>query len=113
MSTISTKVTTTDATVTSLWSFDPPLNSDTMLVALVSGHRTNGTNEGAGYVVYGRARNNAGTVTIAQAQPFISETTAAWNAAWAVVGSSMVLQVTGSAANTVNWSAEITRVGSA
>lgn len=103
-------VATTNATATTIETIATTTDTSLLVDALVCGRRTGGAagsaGDAAGYAISALAKNVAGTVTIvAQSITFTGESQAAWTVAFAVSGTSLLLQVTGAANNNVNWTA--------
>lgn len=102
------KVTTTDATITTLATVPIPASTTVMIEARVAARRTGGTSgtaeDGAAYIVAGAYKNVAGTATeIGEGSLFSAEDQAGWACTIDVSGSNALLQVTGAADNNVSW----------
>jgi hypothetical protein len=107
-STFQNKVTTTDATVTTLATIAIPASTSVMIEARVVARRTGGASgtaeDGAGYIVSGVYKNVAGTATeIGETSIFSAEDQAGWACTINVSGANALLQVTGAASNNVSW----------
>jgi hypothetical protein len=110
---IQARVTTTDATQTTLYTFTLPASTTYLIEATVVARRTGGSSgsaeDGAGYVVRGVYKNVGGTATLigAVSQIFVAESQGGWDATLTVSGGSVLLRVTGAANNSIAWLAEI------
>jgi hypothetical protein len=105
---VQNRVTTNNAVATVLHTFSVPASTTLVLHIFVVARRTGGsaggTDDGAGYRIFGTYRNVAGTATIIGANTIQSnENQAAWNAALVTTGATVELQVTGAANNDVVW----------
>lgn len=102
-------VNTTDATVTVLQTIAIPADTVLMIESYVTCRKTAGAGtgtigQGNGYIRTVKAKNVAGVVTIGVIQSsFTSEDIGVFNATFAVSGTNVVLNVTGSATNDVTW----------
>lgn len=105
---VQARATTTDATVTNLWTMAVPASATLQCTAFVVARRSSGGAEGAAYIVHCGARDNAGTrALIATNAVATAEVTTAWNAVFDVSGTDVRLRVTGAAANNLTWHATI------
>lgn len=111
---VQNKVTTTDATVTTLHTFAIPSSSVYSIHAFVLARRTGGvsgtgaTGDGAEIELRGRYKNVGGTVTLIGALTQVIDreaagASAAWTATLTVSGTNVLLQVTGAASMNVSW----------
>jgi hypothetical protein len=103
---------TTDATVTSIFAHTITDNNTYLFTAHVVARRTGGTGgttgDSASYIVRGSyKRNGAGPVQVAQGKSFTAEDQAGWDAAFAISGNDVQLQVTGAVNNNVTWHATL------
>ena len=101
-------VSTTNATVTTIATIAIPAGAAVMISATIAARRTGGSagtaGDSVGYVLNGLAKNIGGVVSIvAQSKAFTAEDQAAWDAAYVVSGTNIVLQVTGEVNNTIHW----------
>lgn len=107
------KVLTTDATVTTLYTFTLPTSTSYLIECYVVARRTGGSagtaEDGAGYVVRGQYKNVSGTATLigAVSQIFVAESQAGWDATLTVSAGTVLLRVTGAVSNNVSWAAKI------
>lgn len=103
------RVTTTDATVTTLHTFTVPTSTSYMVEVVVIARRTGGiagaAEDGAGYKLLGLYKNTAGTVAIigAVVQTVVGESQAGWDATLDTTGATVRVRVTGAANNNVTW----------
>lgn len=102
------KVSTTDATVTSLMRVQVPLNKTVMIQANIVARRTGGSSgtngDSAWYQLTGAYKNISGTLTGVGATGLIGgEDQAAWNVGFTNSGSDAVVIVTGAANNNISW----------
>jgi hypothetical protein len=102
-------VTTTDATVTTLWSFTLADNTTYTIVARVTADQTSGTNS-AGYerIVTVKRAGGAATIVGTVSTPHTAEDVAGWDCTFDVTSNDVRLRVTGAAATTVVWQADVT-----
>jgi hypothetical protein len=104
------KLTTTNNTTTTLQTIPVPLNSAVLIAANIVCRKTAGAGVGTvgeanGYVRTTVAKNVAGVVTLGTIQSsYTSEDIGAFNATFQVSGTNVLVRVTGSANNTVDWS---------
>ncbi len=102
-------VNTTDATVTPLQTIAIPTDTVVMIESRITCRKTAGAGvgtvgQGNGYIRTVKAKNVAGVVTIGVIQSsFTSEDIGVFNATFAVSGTNIVLNITGSANNDVTW----------
>lgn len=102
-------VSTTDATLTTLKSLSIPTDSVVMIQAEIKGRKTGGAGsgaigDGAAYVRTIAVKNVGGTVTVIKSQSdFTAEDINAFNCKFIVSGTSVNIQVQGSANNNVDW----------
>jgi len=106
--------TTTDGNANTIWSITLDANTSYLFEANVLGYRTGGSSGAAGdsgaYKVFGGVVDVSGTATAVGAGTSTAitlEDQAGWNAAFALSGNTVLLQVTGAANNNVVWHAEI------
>ena len=110
------RVTTTDATVTTLHTFTVPTSTSYMVEVVVIARRTGGiagaAEDGAGYKLLGLYKNTAGTVAIigAVVQTVVGESQAGWDATLDTTGATVRVRVTGAANNNVTWHVGAARV---
>lgn len=108
------RVTTTDATVTTLLAFTIPATTTVLLEARVVARRTGGASgtaeDAAAYIIKAAVKNVAGTATLVTAGATASPTVdfdnndqAAWTATIDVTGATARVRVTGAASNNVTW----------
>ncbi|MBM4134413.1 MAG: hypothetical protein FJ245_11655, partial [Nitrospira sp.] len=103
--TIQGRITTTDATATTLLSVKLMANTTYLLEARVVARRTGGSSgtadDGAGYVIRAAYQTATGTVTLigAVSQIFVAESQAGWDCTFDVSGLLVRLRVTGAANN--------------
>lgn len=99
--------TTTGAGAQTVVTYAIPTNTSVMLTASVQARRTGGAagsaGDTAGYSFVSIAKNVAGTVTINVISANAFEDQAAWDAAFAVSGTNVQLNVTGATNNNINW----------
>lgn len=104
------KTRTTDATVTTLFAAEIPVNQTVVVSGFVVARRTGGssgaTNDGAGYRVEFVAKNTAGTAALigAGSVTVLGESQAGWDVTLSASGSTIRVRVTGAANNNVTWS---------
>ncbi len=110
------RVTTTDATPTTLWSHTPTPGRTIMVEARVVARRTAGgggaAGDGAGYVVRAAYGITAGPTTtlFGTVDQWAREAVAGYDATFVIDGSNnIVLQVTGVAGTNISWQANIYR----
>jgi hypothetical protein len=102
-------VRTTDATVTTLFSANIPVNTTVIVEGYVAGRRTGGSggaaNDGAGYRVTFCAKNTSGTAALigAGAVTVIGESQAGWDVTLDASGGTIRVRVTGAANNNITW----------
>jgi hypothetical protein len=100
---------TTDATVTTLYTFPAPVNTTAMVYGQVVARRTGGAagaaNDGAGYDVRFVAKNTAGTAALiaAAAVTVIGESQAGWAVTVDANAGNIRVRVTGAADNSISW----------
>lgn len=104
-------VATTDATVTTIATIAVPATTTKAVEARVVARRTGGASgtaeDGAYYVARAVYKNVAGTATAIGSEVSAAfESQAGWNVSWSQSGSNILLQVTGAAANDINWAVE-------
>lgn len=111
---IQSRAATTDATVTTLWSYTIPASTTVMLDVHVVARRTGGVSGTAhdtgAYVIRGAFKNVGGTTaTIVGAinADFTAEDQAGWNATLDVNAQNIRLRITGAAGNNITWHATI------
>lgn len=103
------RVTTTDATVTTIHTFTVPASTTVKLKADVVARRTGGSagtaEDGAGYEFIGTYKNVAGTATLigAVSATYTAESQAGWDATFTVSGANVLIRVTGAVDNNVTW----------
>lgn len=99
------QVQTTDATVTTIATIPTSSDRGYVVRAMVVGTRVTGTNETGAYEVICTFENDAGTLTqvSTDTQPHVKEDTAAWDVTINPSGTNILVQVTGEAAKTINW----------
>lgn len=103
-------VQTTDATVTSLFTWTIRDEACTKVVAEVCGDRSTGA-ETAAYVRQARIKRDGGTVTVGTVDtPFTSEETSTWDCTIDNSTSTGRIRVTGVAAVTIDWGGIISRL---
>lgn len=101
---------TTDATVTTLFSFTPTDEAVTMLTVEVLAVLSTGAETNA-YVRRARIKRDGGTVTVATPEEtFTDEETAAWDCTIDNSGTTVRVRVTGEAAHTIDWGCVATRL---
>ena len=97
------EVQTTDATLTTLQTVAIPTDSEVLLEVRVMGRRAS-NGDSAAYVRTARFKNVGGTVTRHNLQTdYTSEDVGAWNATLVASGTNALVQVTGAAASTIDW----------
>jgi hypothetical protein len=102
-------VTTSDATPTAIAAVPVPAGKSVIIEVRVVGTKA-GASQGAGYVVRGVARNNSGVLSPVGhfEMDFVAKDDPAWgDPSFSSAGSNVVVQVTGKAATTIQWSAEV------
>lgn len=102
------KVTTTDATQTTIATIPIPASTTVMIEARVVARRTGGSSgsaeDSAAYIVSGCYKNVGGTATeVGEGGMFTAEDQATWACTFNVSGSNALLQVTGAANNNISW----------
>lgn len=103
------RVTTTDATVTTILTLTPPNNYTTTVDCTVLARRTGGVSgaadDGAGYKRYATFKKNAGTVTQIGTTTATAthESVAGWDATITVSGGTVLIRGTGAATTDVTW----------
>lgn len=102
------RVTTTDATVTTLATVATTTDNAQMIECTIDARRTGGVAGTAGdiaaYKLYCANKNVTGTVTeIAETEAFTAESQAAWDVDCSVSGTNHLVRVTGAANNNVTW----------
>lgn len=102
------KVTTTDATVTTIATIAIPSSTTVFIEAKVVARRTGGAagtaEDGAAYMVDAVYKNVAGTATeIGETSIFSAEDQAGWDCTITPSGANALVQVTGAASNNVSW----------
>jgi hypothetical protein len=108
------QVSTTDATVTTLWTYATATDSITYIEGVVIGRRTGGVsgaaNDSAVYKVIAAFRNTAGTVTQlgTTTVQFTNEAQAGWDGVFAISGVNINFNITGAASNNIRWDAHLT-----
>ena len=106
--TYSAKITTSDATATTLFTYKPVLPI-TMIEAKIIARRTGGTagtaGDGAGYVVRGTYKNISGTTTLIGSvnADYTAESQAGWAATFTLSSNNILITVTGAVDNTILW----------
>lgn len=108
MATGSSKITTTDATVTTVQTYTIPASTTWAFDGYVVARRTGGSSgtaeDGASYRVEGVIKNVAGTATsIGSTVTVIGESQAGWDVTVDVTGATARVRVTGAANNNVSW----------
>ena len=108
MATGSSKVTTTDATVTTVQTYTIPASTTWAFDGYVVARRTGGVSgtaeDGASYRVEGVIKNAAGTATsIGSTVTVIGESQAGWDVTVDVTGATARVRVTGASNNNVSW----------
>ena len=104
---------TTDATVTTLFTYTIPASTTVLIQANVVARRTGGTlgtaEDGAGYVIDATIKNVAGVATLIGAvlPDVTQEDQVLWDATIDVTGATARVRVTGAASNNVVWHATI------
>ena len=112
------QVSTTDATVTTLWSYATSTDSTLFIEGVVIGRRTGGAagaaNDSAVYKVYAAFRNSGGTLTQlgTTSVQFSNEAQAAWDGVFAISGTTINFNITGAVNNNVRWDAHFTAIPS-
>lgn len=106
--TLQNKVTTTDATVTTIATIPIPASTTLLIEARVTARRTGGSagtaEDSAGYIVGACYKNVAGTATeVGETSIFSAEDQAGWACTVTPSGSNALLQVTGAVDNSVSW----------
>lgn len=102
-------VSTTDATVTTIQTIAIPNNTGLLIRSFIKSRKTGGVGVGTtgdvnGYVRTVKAKNVAGVVTIGViSSDYTSEDIAPFNATFVVSGTNVLVRVTGSANNNVDW----------
>lgn len=103
----SANTTTTDATVTTLQTIAIPTDTTVLIEARVTARRTGGSagtnGDSAYYIVRGRAKNIAGTVTLHDVISEESEDQAGWDADLDVDSTDVRVRVTGAVDNNITW----------
>lgn len=103
-------VQTTDATVTTVFSYTATDECTTLNTAEILACRSTGA-ETAAYVRRCRIKRDGGTVTVGTVEDsYTSEETAAWDATTDSSGSTIRDRVTGEAGKTIDWGAVNTRI---
>jgi hypothetical protein len=106
---VQNRVTTTDATVTTLHTFTVPASTTYRVEVTVIARRTGGAagtaEDGAGYLQTATLKNVAGTATIIGAVGVLdtAEDQAAWDCTIDVTGATARVRVTGAVDNNVTW----------
>jgi hypothetical protein len=114
------KITTTNATPTTLHTFAIPANNTVMIEARVIARRTGGSagaaDDGASYTLIRSYTTKAGVVTLLGIHSnFAGEDQAAWDCALVISGTNVIVQVTGATNNNISWAmtkGEISMMGS-
>ena len=116
---VTARVTTTDATVTSLLRTNVANGKTVMVQAAIVARRTGGTlgadGDSAFYVLTGAYKNVNGVLTgIAAPNLYGGEDQVAWNVGFTTSGTDVIVTVAGDAGNNVTWegSINVTEVGS-
>lgn len=102
------KVTTTDATVTTIATIAIPASTTVMIEAKVTARRTGGTagtaEDSAGYIISAVYKNVAGTATeVGETSIFSAEDQAGWDCSLSASSGNALLRVTGAADNNISW----------
>lgn len=106
-----TTVSTTNNTVTTLWTLTIPATTIVDIEGTIVARRTGGSSgtaeDSAGYKRQVRIKNVAGTATIVGTGPHVigtdDEDQAGWDATFDVTGATVRCRITGAANNNVNW----------
>lgn len=98
-------VSTTDATETSLATFQTESDKTYLVVARVIGREISGGNEAAGYVRIGTFHNDGGTLALvgSVSATHTAEITAGWDCTLDASGTTIRVRVTGAAATDILW----------
>lgn len=100
---------TTDATVTTLYEADVPVDKTVIVTGYVVARRTGGSggsaNDGAGYRVEFVAKNTSGTAALigAGSVTVLGESQAGWDVTLSASGGTIRVRVTGAASNNITW----------
>lgn len=106
------RVTTTDATVTTIHTVTIPASTTVYIVARVVARRTGGSSgtaeDGAAYEIQAAYKNAAGTATeIGETAVFTAESQAGWNCTISPSSGNAIVTVAGAANNNVTWHATV------
>lgn len=102
-------VSTTDATVTTLYTYTIPATTTQLIEATIVARRTGGSGgtaeDGAAYKIAAAYKNAAGTATIigSVSTIFSSESQAGWDCTLDTTGATARVRVTGATNNNINW----------
>lgn len=102
------KITTTDATVTEIFSVEVADGTAVMLVARVCAHRTSGSsgslNDSGFFQVIGAYKNTAGTLTGIGAPSSVEQSDqGTWAVSFTSSGTNAIITVTGATGNHITW----------
>src|ERR1700741_777449 len=111
-STYQNKVTTTNATVTTIHTIAIPANTTVFIEAKVTARRTGGVagtaQDSGGYLLYATYKNVAGTATeVGETAVVTHEDQAGWAVTFTPSAANALLQVTGATNNNVSWVATV------